>query len=593
MSESIMIEDPEFLKELQKEFLDEVTYLLEQCEESYLKLEHPEHRATELSNIFRLAHSMKGAGAAVGFLDLAGFAHKVEDCLSILRVKPDLVDSDIISLLLKCGDAFKTRVGMLKTDPSQHWDSETLAAEVREVTERLGGATINALEAPRIETSISNAPAADDDFFAAAKAPDEQQAPENTSEQKPEQKSGQKSQGSIKVDTDRIDAVMNLVGELVVLKSQLLDESAAYLGNQRLNGITSLIDKTVRELQDRTLSMRMTPLRSLFLRCQRIVRDVSVKLSKPIEFQMSGEDTEIDRTMVELVTDPLLHMIRNSVDHGIEAPEKRQLTGKPEKGVVTISAGMAGGRVLITIQDDGAGIARDKVLSKARNRGLIPESKEDRAFTDSEVFNLLFLPGFSTAEVVSDLSGRGVGLDVVRTNIEKLKGTIDIRSELGKGTTFTISLPLTTSITDGMLVLVNKYPYVLPMDGIRELFDLRKATVTELTHGREVVQVRDKFVPLVPLRKILSSGMEGHSPVTQEHESVGREMAAVVEYCGKLFAFKVDGVLGQSQVVLKALSANLKKTRGVAGAAILGSGQVALVLDMEGLAKESFDGMAA
>lgn len=686
--------EQDFIAELQREFLDEVTFLLEQCEESYLKLENPDCRAEELTKIFRLAHSIKGTGAAVGIEDLAGFAHKVEDLLSILRNDPSQVTPEIISLLLKAGDQFKVRVEMLKAKSQDPWDSEELKKEILAVTQSLtqrtpgapasapAPAPVAAAPAP-VPVAVPAAPAAPapsadiqvmtkeptpEELMAilaamepegssipasvlqglqaaadAAKtaaaapaaeapapvetapaeilpAPTETPAPpveaaapapaQTPTPSKPANApagatahgghppaAGGASQGqSVKLDSGRIDAVLDLVGELVVIKSQLLQE---FSGNAkqsiRQNGLLALLDKTVRELQDKTLTMRMTSLKPMFLKMQRIVRDLAIKLDKPVEFVTDGEDIEIDRTMIDLLADPLVHITRNAVDHGIEKKAVRAERGKPAKATVKMTAKQAGGRVLIEIRDDGGGIDRSRVLKKAIDNGIVTEVAASR-MTDRQVYDLLFAPGFSTAEKVTDVSGRGVGLDVVKSNIEKLKGTIDIESELGKGSTFRISLPLTTAIMDGIIVMIDGYRFVMPIDSIRELVQIADKSIIEITPDRKVVSVRDRVLPLIQMNEVLSFARggnystEGEAAVsTGEQNAFGRQtkgMVVVIESLGFKTALRIDGVIGQSQVVVKSLGENMKSTSGIAGAAILGDGKIALVLDVDGLSRQ-------
>jgi two-component system chemotaxis sensor kinase CheA len=583
--------DQAFIEEIQRDFLEETTFLLEQCEESYLKLEKPENRAEELGKIFRLAHSMKGAGASVGFLDLSAFAHVVEDCLTILRVTPELVSSDIISLLLRSGDAFKIRVKMLKEKSTEPWDVRALTEEVKAATLALGGAGIATKEAPApLVTPVtpSSAPAAAVTPVAASSASpapaappaDDHAAPASGGAQSSAPRPGQKQSSSVKVDTDRIDAVLDMVGELVVLKSQLTTETEAYRSNLRLNGLVSLIEKSIRDLQDKALGMRMTPLKSLFLKTQRVVRDLSVKLNKPVDFQMQGEDTEIDRTMVELLGDPLMHIARNALDHGIEKADRRQQAGKPPAGKITLIAQQMGGRVVVKISDDGGGIDREKILKKALEKGLVPQDRTPESISDQEVYQLIFAPGFSTAETVSDVSGRGVGMDVVKTNVEKLKGTIEIKTRLGQGSTFEISLPLTTSITDGMQVQAAGQPFILPLDGIRELVDFNESATTQMHDGNEVLNVRGKLLPIIDLDMALG--------YASERVSGAEKTIVVVEGNRGIRAIRVDAVLGQVQVVLKTLGDYFSASRGIAGAAIMGDGKVALVLDIDNIeSKES------
>ncbi|MFN7684377.1 MAG: chemotaxis protein CheA [Oligoflexia bacterium] len=572
-------EDMEFLAELQSDFLNEVSFQLEQCEESYLKLDDPSVRSEELGKIFRLAHSLKGTGAAVGFEDLAGFAHVVEDCLTLLRTQPALVSTEVISLLLRCGDAFKLRIEQLKKKDPSPWNPEALAAEVRAMNAKLaqGG----------VQGAGDHKPAYKDDDAAWKQLAQvtqlevkkqELEFVKAESEPQPAVPTPPVLSGAVhsvvKVDAERVDAVLNLVGEMVVLKSQLLNRAEAYSSDQGLLQLVTLVDKAVRELQDKTLSMRLTPLKSLFLKTQRVVRDLSLKLEKPVEFEMTGEETEIDRSMVEALSDPLMHLARNALDHGIESSEVRASGGKPTQGTICLSAGYRGGRIVLELKDDGGGLHTQKIAAKAVEKGILSESAVS-AMSDAQIHQLIFAAGFSTADKITDVSGRGVGLDVVRTQVEKLKGHIDLESTPGKGTTIRITVPLTTSILDGMGVTVGGETYLLPMESIIELAELESSSLVRVLggEGTTVWHRRGKVYPVIDLRQKF-----GRS------QSTGETRVALVDSGGSRIALLVDSLLGQTQVVLKPLEETVRSCKGISGAAILGDGRVALVLDPSGFA---------
>lgn len=573
------ISENDFLDEIKKDFLNEVTFDLDQAEESYLKLENPEQRDEELTKIFRLAHSLKGTGAAVGFLDLAGFAHVVEDFLAILRADTSLVSDEAISILLKAGDAFRTRIEMLKHDDTSPWHIDVLKSEVVNFTKLLDKQKSPTAVGEKPKTSKEDT--SFDDFFKKAEpntapTPLEKETSENTTSQPQLNKQKNSESSMVKIDAHRVDTVLNLVGELVVTKSQLMNHITNDMVDGKLSAIASLMDKIIRELQDKTLSMRMTPLKQLFIKTQRIVRDVSIKLNKDVHFEMTGEDTEIDRTLVEILSDPLMHMIRNAMDHGIESTEVRKKNGKPERGSIKLSASQEGGRVVVRIQDDGRGIDREKILSKALKNNLISANTDTAKMTDRQVFELLCAPGFSTAEVVTDLSGRGVGLDVVRSNIEKMRGTLEIQSTLGKGTTFVVSLPLTTSITEGILLEIGNNIYILPIGGVKEILSLEIKNIVPLSGGDLVLSHRDHVYPIIHLPCLLENSCD--------KESINDESTVVlIEAGANIVGIIVDRVLGQTQVVLKSLGETFRNDKGIAGGAIMGDGRVALVLDPIGL----------
>ncbi len=558
---TMTVDDSNFFKELQAEFLNEAIFLIEQCEESYLNLEKPENRKEELGKIFRLAHSLKGAGASVGYTDLANFAHKVEDCLARLRVNTNLVSTEVISLLLSAGDAIKKRIYSLKENENLVWDIQVLEEQLKKLAVDLENKESTPLIVLEVPVAKEKQPSVD------------------SSEDNSSIASSKIQASSVKVDPEKIDSVLNMIGELVVLKSQLVNESLVNNSSPNMNSLISHMDKSIRDLQDKTLSMRMTPFKNLFMKMQRAVRDLSLKLNKPVEFQTVGEETEIDRTMVELLADPLLHVLRNALDHGIENSNNRREKNKREAGIIKLEAQQTGSRIMIKISDDGGGIPRDKIIKKAVEKGIIPSLEHAKNLTDNEVFQFIFAPGFSTAENVTDVSGRGVGMDIVKTNIEQLKGTIHIHSELNAGTTFTLSLPLTTSITDGMLVKAANQHFILPLNNIIELLDSSPEALVGLHTGEKLVNIRGKVLPLINLDEDL---------LKQDNRATGNDLQenqvlVVTQTNHGPLAIGIQAVVGQVQVVLKPLGTFFPKSPGVAGAAILGDGRVALVLDIDNL----------
>lgn len=375
----------------------------------------------------------------------------------------------------------------------------------------------------------------------------------------------------VRVDLDRIERLVNLVGELVInqaMLSQSLESSGLSPHSDAMNGLEEF-QRLTRDIQDSVMMIRAQPVKSLFQRMSRIVREASAAVNKDVRLVTEGEGTEVDKTVIERLADPLTHMIRNAVDHGLEKPQDRVAAGKPEQGRVNLSAAHRSGRVVIEVSDDGGGINRPKVMQIAMEKGLIPP---DATLSDSEIDNLLFLPGFSTASVVSDLSGRGVGMDVVRTAIQALGGRITITSTPGVGTTFSISLPLTLAVLDGMVVQVANETLVLPLNVVIETLTLTNDDVEMVRPGANVVRVRSGFVPLFDLGKELGyrdavDDYEGSVVLLTAHEDGGR--AALV----------IDSILDQRQVVIKGLDDSFYRAPGIAAATILGDGQIALILD--------------
>ncbi|MEW9921877.1 chemotaxis protein CheA, partial [Marimonas sp. MJW-29] len=375
----------------------------------------------------------------------------------------------------------------------------------------------------------------------------------------------------VRVDLDRIERLVNLVGELVInqaMLSQSLEQSGLSPHSDPMSGLEEF-QRLTRDIQDSVMMIRAQPVKSLFQRMSRIVREASAAVRKDVRLQTIGEATEVDKTVIERLADPLTHMIRNAVDHGLENTEKRIEAGKDPQGRVTLSAAHRSGRVVIEVADDGGGINRPKVLQIAIDKGLIPL---DSNLSDSEIDNLLFLPGFSTASVVSDLSGRGVGMDVVRTAIQALGGRITTTSEPGKGTTFSISLPLTLAVLDGMVVEVAGETLVLPLNLVIETLTLDDRSVQMVRPGHHVIEVRSGFVPLFDLGHALGY----RDPVTDFNGCVALLIAQEDE---SRAALVIDNILDQRQVVIKGLDDSFHRAPGVAAATILGDGQIALILD--------------
>ena len=385
--------------------------------------------------------------------------------------------------------------------------------------------------------------------------------------------------GSIRVSIDKVDALINMVGELVITQSmlgQIGDDFDAFdlAAFEKLKDGLAQLERNTRELQESVMRIRMLPISFAFSRFPRMVRDLSQKLDKKIELRLSGEGTELDKTVMEKIGDPLVHLVRNSIDHGIEPPEERLAAGKPETGVVHLNAYHQGGNIVIEIEDDGRGLDRDKLLAKAVERGLV-QPDEAAQLPDERVFDLIFEPGFSTAEQVSDVSGRGVGMDVVKRNIRELGGTIDIASRPGEGTTLTIRLPLTLAILDGQLVQVGGETYILPLVSIVESLQVDPNHLNQVAGQAEVYQVRDEFVPVVRLHRLFG--------LTPRSECLEDGLLVIVEGDGQRAGLFVDDLLGQQQVVIKSLESNYKPVQGISGATILGDGTVALILDVAGL----------
>jgi two-component system, chemotaxis family, sensor kinase CheA len=453
-----------------------------------------------------------------------------------------------------------------ETAPTLHaYDDEPSAAVV-------AGALATASPAVNLPQPLSSAPAATEALPAAPPA-----AMANAQRKSNTAADG----GSIRVGIEKIDALINIVGELVITQS-MLGQVGSELEARDIPGLEALrdglgqLERNTRELQEGVMRIRMLPISFAFSRFPRLVHDLSSKLGKQIELKLSGEQTELDKTVMEKIGDPLVHLVRNSIDHGIEMPEVRREKGKSPVGLVHLNAYHQGGNIIIEISDDGGGINREKVLKKARERGIIAA---DETPADDRILDLIFEPGFSTADVVTDLSGRGVGMDVVRRNIRDLGGSVEVKSRLGHGSTFTIRLPLTLAILDGQLVRVGNGIYVVPLVSIVESLQMRKERINAVASSLFVYRLRNDYIPIVPLYDLF--GLQSTSARLEE------SLLVVVEGEGMKIGLVVDDLLSQQQVVIKSLETNFKPVPGISGATILGDGTVALILDTGSLVQVS------
>ncbi|MGW8393312.1 chemotaxis protein CheA [Pseudoduganella sp. HUAS MS19] len=416
-------------------------------------------------------------------------------------------------------------------------------------------------------------------------APAEVQKPNEEQEKKAARKEAEKQahtpaggeSSSIRVSVEKVDQLINLVGELVITQAMIEQRAGTLdpvLHEKLMSGISQLTRNT-RDLQESVMSIRMMPMDFVFSRFPRMVRDLATKLGKKVEFVTSGAATELDKGLIERIVDPLTHLVRNSIDHGIEMPDVRKAAGKSETGRLFLSASHQGGSIIIEVSDDGGGLNREKILAKARQNGL-PLSDN---MSDADVWQLIFAPGFSTAEQVTDVSGRGVGMDVVKRNISAMGGTVDIRSAKGFGTTISISLPLTLAILDGMLIQTGDEVYILPLGFVLESLQPAPEDVKEITGKGRVIKVRGEYLPLIPLYQIFDIAPRFTDPT--------QGILVIVETEGKKACLFVDELVGQQQVVVKNLESNYRKVTGISGATILGDGGVSLILDVTALVRSS------
>ena len=385
---------------------------------------------------------------------------------------------------------------------------------------------------------------------------------------------------TVRVDTRKLDSLMNLIGELVIAQSRIMQLTQSLDIDNGLKEAVSSMDRTSRQIQEEVMNIRMMPIGPIFNQFHRYVRDLNLELNKEVKLVLKGESTEIDKNMLEQLSDPLKHMIRNSMDHGIEkTKEERIARGKPEYGTITMSAAHQEGHVVIEVADDGNGLNKEKILNKAIEKGLL---SKDGKYSDVEIYRTIFYPGVSTADKITDISGRGVGMDVVRANVEKMKGKIEIKSVEGQGSTFIVKLPLTLAIIEGITFALGKQIYIMPLISIIEQIKVKNEQVKPFEGKGEMIKIRDEYLPLIRLHKVFE--------IDTQVENIEDGIVVVVEAGYRRCAIFVDELLDQQQVVIKSLDSAFSKHAGIAGGTILGDGRIALIIDIQGLVNMSLQG---
>ncbi|MEA2119493.1 chemotaxis protein CheA [Halovibrio sp. HP20-50] len=508
----------------------------------------------------------------------SGGNHLVVALLNVVEKDRTLLVEELEQLgevLAQSGDEKRYEVTLKSSDSAD--DIEAVMCFIIEPDQIEINATASVAAAPSVVDTAS--PEQEAPEAAAAPAP---KAPQPTTEASPAKaaakekpKKAAAESSSIRVSVDKVDQIINLVGELIITQS-MLDQTVSDLedqsvGNSSLQNGMSLLQRNARDLQESVMSIRMIPMEFVFSRFPRVVRDTAGKLGKEIELITEGKSTELDKSLVERITDPLTHLVRNSLDHGVEMPDVREAIGKPRVGKLTLSARHQGGNILIEVRDDGAGMDRDRLLAKARENGL----NVSDTMSDEDVFQLIFAPGFSTANEVTDVSGRGVGMDVVKRNIQSMGGRVEIQSKLGEGTNTRIVLPLTLAILDGMSIKVGGETFILPLSTVLESLQPSKDDMYAMAGDDVVIKVRDEYLPVIAIHEVL----DVENAITDPTKSI----AVIVQGEGRRYAMLVDELIGQQQVVVKNLEDNYRKVPGISSATILGDGSVALILDITGL----------
>ncbi len=537
--------------ELIGDFVNEAGEHLATIESQILVLERDPTAAEPLNAAFRGFHTIKGLAGFLDLSDIRQVSHEVETLLDRARNQELLLTPVIIDVVLESADYLKRAVAWVRAGLSgKAGDPPAFDQLLKRVCAVLEGKQV---EAAAIEAAEPVEKAAASEAEAAS---------------------------TLRVDAGKLDYMMDMVGELVIAQSLIthnpeigaLESGPLQRNLQQLGRITA-------EVQRVAMSMRMTPVSTLFGRMNRLVRDLARKNGKRVRLDVSGEETELDKTIIEQLADPMMHMVRNSLDHGLEGPEERVANGKTPEGTLVLSASHQAGHIVIEITDDGRGLNTEKILAKAREKGLVSEGHN---LSENEIFFLIFEPGFSTAEAVTDVSGRGVGMDVVRRQITGLRGRIEIRSTHGKGSTFLLRLPLTLAIIDGLIVGVGSERYIMPINSVREMLRPTPEMIFTMEGRAEMAMVRGELLPIVRLDRRF--GIEG------ARQNPAEALFVVVEAQGARFCLLVDEMLGKQEVVIKSLGETFRQVPGISGGAILGDGRVGLILDVNGVFEEKVNG---
>jgi two-component system, chemotaxis family, sensor kinase CheA len=550
--------------DLLREFMQEAHEHLQRIELDTLALEKAPSDTDALNSVFRSFHTIKGGSGFLNLLPMHRLAHELETLLDLTRQGKLHGQAGLIDLILSGRDTLHQVVLEIEQRLTGEGQEQPVVVPTRSLLNR-----IRAVQEGRADNAVRSLE---------SRVPSPEPGPQDSGLRPQDPRLGpdvsaRQATGFVKVDTVKLDNLIDLVGELVIAQSQVIqDRDLHSLSGQHLARNVVRLARITSDLQHTAMSLRMVPIRATFQKMARLVRDVAAKAGKLVELRVSGEETELDRNLIEEISDPLAHMIRNAVDHGIEPPREREAQGKPVPGVIHLRAGHQGGNIVIEIADDGAGLNRERIRAKGIARGLIAADAQP---SEKEIFNLIFAPGFSTAEKVTEISGRGVGMDVVQRNISKLRGKIEISSQPGAGSKFSIHVPLTLAIIDGLIFSVGNDRFIVPTFCVRESFRPETGMISTIRKWGEVVSVRGHFSPLVRLDRRF--GLQA------EHTDPTQGIIIVVETNHQSCGLLVDRLLGKQEVVIKGLGEAFKQNRAVAGAAILGDGEVGLILDVNGL----------
>jgi two-component system chemotaxis sensor kinase CheA len=597
-----MLNDPD-MKEIFDSFVVETKEILEKLDLDLVELENKPQDIDLLNQIFRSYHTVKGTSGFLGLDKMMKLTHRAEDLLNKLRKSEVVLDEEMMDGILQAYDKLKELLfhieehknedvnvqdviemleGILKNIEGKSGKQEEILSESEIAAIAFAGnlkdvEDVQNIPVPEIKEPEKVLAGNMKEEHITEKHPAEQKN-ESSRQEKIIESAHKKGDNTIRVDVDRLDDLVNIVSELVLGRNRLSqiyhEASTEYEGAKITRDLAETsrhIDLMTTELQLAVMKTRMIKIGKVFNKFPRLVRDLSKETQKDIQLMIKGEETELDKTLIEEINDPLVHLVRNSIDHGIEAPEKRVKNEKPAKGTITLSAEHEGNNIIITVEDDGKGMDPEKLKEKAIEKGILTKEKA-KELTKQDAFNLIFMPGFSTAEKVTNISGRGVGMDVVKTNISKLRGIINIESETGKGTKIIIKLPLTLAIIQGLLVDINKETVVIPLNSVIEVVRVDNDQIHTI-NNQEVINLRDSVLPLVDVDKILYR-------LSGNDENKIWQYVVVVGIAEKRFGIKVDSLLGQKEVVIKSLGSYLGNIHGIAGSTIMGDGKVVVILDL-------------
>lgn len=584
-------------KEIIADFVAESLENLSTIEVKLMDLEQDPSDLDTINAIFRPFHTVKGVSGFLNFNKINKLAHISENLLDKARNGELSIEGEVIDVILESVDILKKMIenvqATLDTGTPLEGDIDTgqlivriehfLTRSVGEDKKLLGEILVDkgAISETDLKDALDVQKKKDGkklgEILLEKKKVETKEVVSALREQK---KSGQPAALHVKVDAGKLDNIVDMVGELAIAQSMLRQNELIMTSKDRkLDQINNQLNMITSALQKTAMSLRMVPIKNTFQKMLRLVRDQAKKAGKEVQLVMSGEDTEIDRNMVEEIYEPMVHIIRNSIDHGLELPQEREAANKPKQGYIYLRAYHKGGDIVIEIEDDGQGLNREKIRKKAISSGLI---KEGEKLTEGEINNLIFHPGFSTAEKITDVSGRGVGMDVVKNKIiEKLRGRVEIQSSPGKGTTVFIRLPLTLAIINGMVVRVNSEKYIIPTLAVQESFRPKKTECHTVKRKGEVIMFRDSLVPLIRLDQLLA--LNGNDSSGEMDKAPWEKLVVVVENQERRRCLLVDELLGQEEVVIKSLGKGLTDVKGIAGGAIMGDGRVGLILDIAGI----------